>query len=95
MCHAAGDYREALRLFQSDPGITVVILDYEMPDAYQPYIDIQTLTETFRSVRKGVCIIGTSGVDRTANFERVGVKLFLKKPWRMDELIKLLQREVQ
>ncbi|UCG16347.1 MAG: response regulator [Phycisphaerales bacterium] len=85
VCHAAEGTDTALQTFERDSGIEVVVLDHDLPGR-----DAQTLVRRLRAIRAYVRIIGTSAHDRSSDFERMGVKEFLLKPWTVQDLINLL-----
>lgn len=84
-CYAAENHSEALRLFQEDEGIEFVVLDHDMPGA-----DTGQLAERFMQIRPHIIIVGNSGMDRQAEFSRIGVSRFLFKPWSINHLIAVL-----
>lgn len=87
-CYSAETRAHALRLFGEDEGINYVILDFEMPDG-----GLEEFVAQLRRIRPEVCIIGTSGEASQEAFEKMGVNLFLAKPWRLSDLIQLLSDE--
>ena len=84
-CYAAESHSEAMRLFQEDEGIEFVVLDYDMPGA-----DTGQLAERFMQIRPHIIIVGNSGMDRQAEFNRIGINRFLFKPWSINHLIAVL-----
>ena len=85
ICHAAESQEEALRLFERDPDVTVVIVDFDIGQG-----DASPLVERMSTLRPEVMIVGNSGQDRRREFAAWGVKHFLLKPWRISDLINLL-----
>ena len=83
--HSTGSSCDALRLLVHDPGIRVVILDYQMLAA-----DAR-LIEKLRAHGSGeVVIVGQSLEDHRRAFAARGVDCFVRKPWSIDELIQAL-----
>ncbi len=76
----------ALKLFNADDDIGVVLLDYEMP---LPELGafVRTLTDT----RPEVKIVGTSAEDQRRAFRRLGVERYLDKGWRLADLITAIE----
>lgn len=85
VCHAAETHQTALRLFKRDPGIRFVCLDYDVRQG-----DVRLLVEDLEANRPEVTIVGTSQQDRREEFAAMGVERFLQKPWRIEDLIRLL-----
>ncbi len=81
-CYTAGSHDAALRYLSEDPGIEVVLLDYEMPDG-----DIARLIEPARELRPDLVMIGNSGGDNRRGFLERGVANYVPKPWRLGELL--------
>jgi DNA-binding NtrC family response regulator len=81
-CFAAGNEELALRLFEDNPKIGVVILDYAMPD-----FDLGQLIAKLRAIRPTIKIVGNSGQASAGDFAALGVHRFLQKPWRVSELV--------
>lgn len=84
---AAGSHDEAIRLLEADPGIEVAVLDYDMPGE-----DPGPLVRRIRALRPHAILVGTSGAMRRADFAALGVDRFLPKPWRVPELLEILDR---
>ena len=68
------------------PEIDVVLLDHPTAGT-----KIDEVVESLRAAKPGLTIVGNSGADRRQEFARAGVKRFLDKPWRVDELITILK----
>lgn len=85
LCYTAATHEEGLRLFRNDSEINVVILDYVMPEG-----DPEQLVANIHELRSDAIIVGTSGIDRTDEFSQSGVDLFVRKPWRVNELLDLI-----
>lgn len=85
VCHAAECMDTALQTFERDSGIEVVVLDHDLSGG-----SVQALVRRLRAMRAYVRIIGTSASDRSIDFERMGVREFLLKPWTVQDLINLL-----
>lgn len=86
LCHTAESHTAALKLFERDQGINLVILDYEMPGE-----DTAALVQELKRIRPQCLIVGNSGSDRKADFAALGVSYFLPKPWRFEDLVDLLK----
>lgn len=88
-CYAAQTHEQALRLFEKDDGIEYVIVDYGEPGG-----DVCSLLRRLKALRPEATIIGSSGDDRRSEFAVLGVTRFLPKPWRLPDLINLLQNDI-
>ena len=86
VCRTATSYQEAQLVLQRAPAIDIVLLDH--PPAATSMGDV---VKSLRAARPGLTIVGNSGADRRQEFARAGVKRFLDKPWRVDELITILK----
>lgn len=86
ICHSARTEEEAIRIFSHDGEITVVILDFEIPNATP-----QNVVNTLKTIRPEVKIIGTSGGNYAAEFEHLGVDYFLAKPWDLRQFFEVLR----
>jgi DNA-binding NtrC family response regulator len=88
LCHTAATYGEGVQLFQRDPAVSAVILasnEFSMPSHA-----IRQLVATLTTLQPTVRIVGTSAVDRRRAFAAVGVRHFLLKPWKAEDLIRML-----
>ena len=86
VCYKAETEDLALRLFQSDPDIRVVVVDYDMPA-----VSLGELLAELRGTRAGVKIVGHSAIPlHKLYFSALGVNRFLTKPWGVAELIDAL-----
>jgi DNA-binding response OmpR family regulator len=75
-----------LRLFREDPEIDVVVMDCT------PGAALDAALETLRELRPGVAIVGTSqNPEEAASYQRAGVTRQLHRPWRVGDLVALLQ----
>lgn len=87
---AAGRHAEAIDVFQTDPRIRIVVLDWAMPGE-----DLRTTVARLREIRPEVRLVGTSGEDRSAEFAELGIDDFLLKPWTVaGELAALLGEDL-
>lgn len=84
-CYAVDTATQALRLLANDDDIRYVILDCDMPNT-----DSRALVEKIRAVRPNVTIVGNSGSGHRDDFAAMGVKHYLDKPWRIEDLINTL-----
>lgn len=89
-CYSAGTHQQALRLLETDPGLDLVILDFDMPDG-----DVGELVSRIRALRPGIQLVGNSGADRKRDFALRGVDRFLAKPWRTTDLLRLITSETR
>jgi two-component system, cell cycle sensor histidine kinase and response regulator CckA len=87
----AGDGAEAVALFARDPaGYDLVITDVTMP-----VMDGPATVHAVRSIREGVPVIATSGLDGNGNVGKAaatGVEHFLGKPYTALTLLELVRR---
>jgi len=75
-----------LRLFREDPAIDVVVMDCKPREA------IEAALVEMRELRPEVEIVGTSETPNEADtFGRAGVSRQLHRPWRVGDLVALLQ----
>jgi len=90
----AGDGRSAIEILESDPDrVEVILLDVTLPG-----ISGRELFDELCRIRPGVkVILSTAYAQETAmrGFEGRDVWGFIRKPYRTDELVKLLQRVSQ
>lgn len=84
-CYAVETQAEALNLLAGDDGIGYVVIDYHLLDGP---LDL-FVQQVFRQ-RPDICLIGTSGDDRMRAFKELGIGLYLPKPWRAEDLIRLV-----
>jgi CheY-like chemotaxis protein len=84
-CFSAGTHAQAVRLLETDPGLDLAVLDYDMPDG-----DVGDVVGRIRALRPGMLLVGNSAADRKHDFALRGVDLFLAKPWRTADLLKLV-----
>lgn len=80
-CLLAGTHDEAVVLAGGEPEPTLALLDYHMPDG-----PVHRLVTRLHGVRPGLPLIGTSAAARQCDFARLGVALFLEKPWDLADL---------
>ena len=86
-CYRASTHGEAIKMFKRDTDVGVAVIDYEMPGS-----DAGDLIETLRDIRPAVTIVGNSSGDQRLAFEEIGVRWFLKKPWQVAELDRVLKQ---
>lgn len=82
-------YEQGLTVFAQDPEIKVVLVDHPVGGG-----DVAPLITALRRIRPQACIVGNRGADREAEFAAAGVPLFLHKPWRPDDLFKLVPHKI-
>jgi CheY-like chemotaxis protein len=85
ICHAAADSEMGLRLLRRDPRIQVVILDADQPDE-----TVCAVVARLRELRPEIRIVGTGTNDCRAALAKAGVRLFLLKPFVIDDLVNVL-----
>jgi PAS domain S-box-containing protein len=86
----AGDGHSAIHLFQTTPGIEVVLLDMTLPGMS----GIEVLTE-LRKIRPDIKVILTTAYSREMAMSSVGeqrVSDFIRKPYLIAELVGMLQK---
>ncbi len=76
---------QALRLLSHDSGISVLVVDYEIPGT-----DIEALVRRARAFRPDLKVVGNSAFERGEDFAALGVNGFLRKPWRPRDLLAVL-----
>ena len=84
-CHTTDRLDQAWRLYENDPGIELIILDYDLP--------VDELADFVRQVYqigRETRILGTGGDDRAYEFSRMEVQQFLLKPWTITDLLNTL-----
>lgn len=85
-CHVAGSYEKAREVFRNNPKIGVILVDHTSAD-----VRVDALADMLRAYpRDDVVVVGNSGSDRREDFAAAGVNRFLRKPWRIDQLVKLI-----
>lgn len=88
-CYAVESAAQAMRLLGKDDGLQFAVLDYDTVGAGLP-----NAIEEMNAVRPDVLLVGNSPDDRREAFARLGVNLFLQRPWRADDLINLLTASI-
>ncbi len=83
--HAVESPNEGIRLLEHDEGLKFVVMDYNIPNT-KPAETVKRI----RQARPDAVIVGTSGAYHRDDFAALGVKHFLQKPWRIDDLINTL-----
>jgi len=78
---------EAVRLLETDQGIRYVVIDYEMPG-----VDLPGLVQKMKSIRPELELIGNSATERRAEFHALGIDRFIFKPWRLGDLVAVLEQ---
>jgi DNA-binding response OmpR family regulator len=91
VCYKAEGPELALRLFREDPEIGIVIVDHDTPD-----LDLASLAEAMRAIRPHVEIVGAStALQHEVDFASAGVGRFLHRPWRIGDLLHVLEETPQ
>lgn len=88
-CHAAATAQEALQLYLADDGISVTILDYDVAGE-----GTGQWVQTLRGIRP-CTLIGTSAVERGAEFSALGIEYFLPKPFTVADVVEMLTRQTE
>lgn len=88
-CHAAATAQEALQLYLADDGISVTIVDYDVSGE-----GTGQWLKMLRGVRP-CTLIGTSAVERGADFAALGVENFLPKPFTVGDVVEMLTRQTE
>lgn len=81
-CLLASSHDQAVAIVESQPTLSVAILDFQMSDG-----DVGQLVERLRAVRAELRLVGTSGSACRAEFRERGVTHFLAKPWTIEGLV--------
>jgi CheY-like chemotaxis protein len=84
-CYAVETVEQAIRLLGNDDGLQFAVLDRHTAGA-----DLTAAIEQMHAIRPDVVLVGSSPDDRREEFARLGVTLFLQRPWRVHDLINLL-----
>ena len=85
MCHSADGLAAGWRTFERDPEVDLLIIDHLLPGENLP-----EFVRRVRSRRPGVVFLGTSGDERSAEFNQCGIERFLQKPWTVVDLLNML-----
>lgn len=86
----AASYEEGIRILECDDSINAVLLDH--PTVSSRVVGV---VDTLRHVRPSAAIVGNSGSDRRREFALAGVSRYLQKPWRLDDLARVLSTRVE
>jgi len=84
-CHAVPSYAEGRKIFETHPEVGVVILDHGMAGD-----DAAVFLGHVRASRPETVIVGSSGQDIPSEFQELGVRRFLKKPWTARDLASIV-----
>lgn len=90
VCHTAQTHSEGYRLFERDPSIHHVILNFEM-NRTKPIEFIRKLLK----IRPQTRIIGTSSYGDLEEYAELGVVDFLPNPWTDEDLLKTMKSPSQ
>ncbi len=85
VCYASDNIEEIERIIRGDDGLNIVVHDYEIAG-----LDPCESIKRIKSLRPGVRIVGTSAGLHQEDFLRLGVGDYLHKPWKVQDLIKIL-----
>jgi DNA-binding response OmpR family regulator len=83
-CYGVATLPDGLPLLSNDDGLRFVAIDSESTS------DLAGAVAEIRKVRQDTTILGTSNENRRELFASAGVDLFMRKPWRMENLVNLL-----
>lgn len=83
-CYGVAKLADALPLLESDAGLRFALLDLESAG------DLDSAVKEIRKARPQVTILGMSTENCRERFAAAGVPLFLRKPWRTENLVNLL-----
>lgn len=89
-CYAAASLTDALPLLESDAGLRYVILDDELAGK-----QAETWVTRMRAARPNAVIVGTSSYGYRETFAHTGVDHFIQKPWRVSDLLDVLQGRIR
>ncbi len=89
ICHATDDLETALRLFERDPDIGVVVLDCAAPGE-----DTRRFIERLRVAKPACIVVGTATAACQAERIMADLDHFLHKPFIVEHLIKLLTSRI-
>jgi hypothetical protein len=84
-CYGVATIDQALRLLAGDEGLRFAVLDHVTLGS-----GLESAVGQIRSLRPDVVVVGNSPQDHGQAFARLGVDLFLRRPWRAADLINLL-----
>jgi CheY-like chemotaxis protein len=82
-CLLAGTHEQSVAIAAGELHHSQAILDIHMPCG-----DVGDLVTQLRTTHASIPLIGTSGLDRRAEFAERGVPIFLGKPWKLDALLR-------
>ncbi len=87
ICYPSDDLSSAIRLLSAEPRTRAVLIDFALAGT-----DLSAWVNQIRAVRPNVTIIGTGGVDIEADLLAQGVERVLRKPWRINDLLDVIER---
>lgn len=87
LCYPSDDLRSALRLLAAEPRVRSVIIDFVLAGR-----DMASWVEQLRAVRPDVQLVATGGTGSESELLAEGVTSVLRKPWRINDLIDVLDR---
>ncbi|HVU89645.1 MAG TPA: response regulator [Pirellulales bacterium] len=87
--HVVSNGCEAKQVLQSEPDVSVAILDGLVAD-----IDHGLLADELRAVQPGLTIVGSSEGDDRQDFAELGITWFLPRFWQVGDLHDLLIRPI-
>lgn len=85
LCYASDDLKSALRLLAAEPRVHSVMIDFLLAGQ-----EIGSWVSQIRALRPDVRLIGTGGIGSESNLLSKGVSHVLRKPWRINDLIDVL-----
>lgn len=90
LCHSADELQLARRLLRHDPGIRLVLLDYELLTEETSGPELREWLDRIRDEPPGRILIGQATEDRRGELRRLGVERFVRKPWEVAEVVATL-----
>jgi len=90
LCHSADELQLARRLLEHDPGIRLVLLDYELLTEETSGPELREWLDRIRDEPPGRILIGQAAEDRRGELRRLGVERFVRKPWEVAEVVATL-----
>ena len=86
ICYPSDDLQSAIRLLAAEPRVRTVLVDFALAGP-----DMESWVHEIQAVRPGVSIVGTGGVGAEAELLAQGVERVLRKPWRINDLLRAVE----
>lgn len=87
LCYPSDDLRSALRLLAAEPRVRSVIVDFVLAGG-----DMASWVAQLRAERPDIRLIATGVTGSESELLAQGVTSVLRKPWRINDLIDVLDR---